>query len=54
MLANGDKFDAFADGGSANARSPEGWMQIRGLTKSFAGELALHGESHEEFLSHQA
>ena len=41
MLANGDESDASANGGSANARSPEGWMQIRGLTKSFAGELAL-------------
>jgi ribose transport system ATP-binding protein len=41
MLASGDKSDAFADGGSANARSPNGWIQIRGLTKSFAGELAL-------------
>jgi len=35
-----------SDGGSAAARSPElrsggGWMEIRGLTKSFAGELAL-------------
>ncbi len=33
--------ETFADGGSANARSPAGWMEIRGLTKSFAGELAL-------------
>jgi ABC-type sugar transport system ATPase subunit len=41
MPANGHEPDASADGGSANARSPEGWMQIRGLTKSFAGELAL-------------
>ena len=41
MLASGDKVDAFTLGGSANARSPEGWIQIRGLTKSFAGELAL-------------
>lgn len=30
-----------ANGGSANARSPESWMQIRGLTKTFAGEFAL-------------
>ena len=41
MLSNGDESGASANGGSANARSPEGWMQIRGLTKSFAGELAL-------------
>lgn len=41
MLANDRRSDASADGGSAKARSPEAWMQIRGLTKSFAGELAL-------------
>ena len=35
------RFEASADGGSAQARSPAGWMEIRGLTKSFAGELAL-------------
>src|SRR5579859_1624926 len=34
--------NASAKGGSAEARSPHAWMQIRGLTKSFAGELALH------------
>jgi ribose transport system ATP-binding protein len=41
MAASGHKPEVSADGGSAPARSPEGWMQIRGLTKSFAGELAL-------------
>ena len=40
MLAS-QPSEASADGGSANARSPEGWMEIRGLTKSFAGEVAL-------------
>lgn len=41
MLANGDKSDTSADGGATNARSPEAWLHIRGLTKSFAGEIAL-------------
>jgi ribose transport system ATP-binding protein len=41
MLAQGQISDASAEGGSALARSPDVWMQIRGLTKSFAGELAL-------------
>ncbi len=41
MLAPGSESGASADGGSTNVRSPEGWMEIRGLTKSFAGELAL-------------
>jgi ribose transport system ATP-binding protein/L-arabinose transport system ATP-binding protein len=41
MSVNGYRSDASADGGAADARSPEGWMRIRGLTKSFAGELAL-------------
>src|SRR6185437_328766 len=42
MLAHGHTTEASAKGGSADARSPQAWMQIRGLTKSFAGELALH------------
>jgi ribose transport system ATP-binding protein/L-arabinose transport system ATP-binding protein len=33
--------EASGNGGFANARSPGGWMEIRGLTKSFAGEAAL-------------
>jgi len=41
MLASSPESEVSADGGSANARSPVGWMEIRGLTKSFAGELAL-------------
>jgi ribose transport system ATP-binding protein len=41
MLAQGNISVASTDGGSVSARSPQGWMQIRGLTKSFAGELAL-------------
>jgi len=41
MLGNIPGPDASANGGSAAARSPAGWMEIRGLTKSFAGELAL-------------
>lgn len=41
MLAADHKSETSATGGSAKARSPEAWMQIRGLSKSFAGELAL-------------
>jgi ribose transport system ATP-binding protein/L-arabinose transport system ATP-binding protein len=41
MLASSDRSEASIVGGSANLRSPEGCMEIRGLTKSFAGELAL-------------
>jgi ABC-type sugar transport system ATPase subunit len=41
MLANGNQRGTSVGGGSANERFPEGFMQIRGLTKSFAGELAL-------------
>jgi ribose transport system ATP-binding protein len=41
MLAHGHITEASAKGGPADARSPQSWMRIRGLTKSFAGELAL-------------
>ena len=41
MLPIGDTSYASASGGSATGRSPEGFTQIRGLTKSFGGELAL-------------
>lgn len=41
MLATGDMTAASNNGRSGLARSADGWMQIRGLTKSFAGELAL-------------
>src|SRR5690349_8125840 len=43
MLAQRSAPETSGAGGSADARSPDGWMQIRGLTKSFAGELALDG-----------
>ena len=41
MLGTTQKSETSAFGGSMDARSPAGWMEIRGLTKSFAGELAL-------------
>jgi ABC-type sugar transport system ATPase subunit len=41
MLASSSESGASADGGSASLRSPDGWLEIRGLTKSFAGEVAL-------------
>ncbi len=41
MLADDRKSDVSDNGGAAHARPPERWMQIRGLTKSYAGELAL-------------
>lgn len=42
MLGSGDERQTDADGGLANTRPSEGcWMEIRGLTKSFAGERAL-------------
>lgn len=41
MLATDDKTDASANGGSAHTGSPDPWMQIRELTKTYAGEVAL-------------
>lgn len=41
MPANGSTTNAVGDGGSAEPRSPQDFLRIRGLTKSFAGELAL-------------
>lgn len=41
MLAGDDHIGVSSDRGSAGQDPPAPWLQIRGLTKSFAGELAL-------------